>query len=751
MRKKILLWVVAVMLFILILAMMFSPAIIRYAINNYSKEVTGRQITVQDVDFNLFNGVCSIEGLNIKEADDHTDFVDIQLFMVNTDLPSIISGNYSISELRIDAPSVRIVQNGERFNFDDLLERFSIESTAPKVEETSESFFEVKGISIDHGRLYYTSALVPKPLEVDSLHLEVPLFSSEDPRIEAMLKLFLGWGGSIAADIDLDLNKKDYQTTIRSAGMELSALKVYIDPYMDLSTFQGQLDSDLSIAGKFNNAMELSLTGTVGIRDVELTDPSDQLLAGLGYCQISIDSVNVKDEIYRLHSFALHRPHLHFELYEESDNFSRLLKLDSSSTVSEEAQNLGYDPDNPFSMLAHYTKEVVHSYKNGSYKVDSLELRDGSINFVDHSLIEPFRAKVDDLTFSAYGIDSRQEVFDLDASATLNEHGTLVAHVSMDPNQLKDLTCDLEINSVGMPVFGPYSIFYSALPILEGNSKYTNHTVIQDGQIKSENHIRIEQFTYGKKLKEVDPQLKLPLRLAVAILRDQHGNIDLEIPVRGDLNDPDYKIGKVVLQILRNVIVKCVSAPYTLIARSLNVDEEDLKTLHYQQLQVEVSEDQVKTVNTLAKVLEQKPDLRLQLVQSGDSTLEMTALAIAFVKAEFLGLDILPIQTTILVQIDSLADTDSLFIDYVDQRVGPERTDLPLAKKCQLLLPSGSLPPALQQLCTARNAALQNFLLEEKALTEDQILVRNIQAGDSLIATGSPKYQILFGVSNAER
>lgn len=744
-------WPLAIILILFVLVALFNPIIIRYAINNYSEEYTGRKITVQDVDVNLFNGKFIVEGLNIKEADDQTDFADVASIMVNLSLYKAISGFYEVTELHVQDPQIKVVQDGEHFNFDDLILRFTSEDEVLDTSTSEPVEYSLSNFLIENGTAHYSSDLVPEDLMVERLSLAVEQISSADPNIHALIKLFLGWGGEIASDIRLNMEQETYIMNIQSLGTQLGALKVYATPYMDLGTLDGQLNTDLDLKGSFNDPMDLALKGAIDFVDFEVYDPREEKLAGIGLCSIKIDSVNIKNEVYDLDHFAVHSPFVHYEVHEDGDNFTKLMKMDSNTVQSPEVQELGYDPSNPFSMLTHYSKGVIEDYKNGSYKVDSLELTAGEIKFRDYTLVEPFGSDITELKLTAYDINSSEQLFEVNTSAVLNENGSIVAQIQMDPNALSNMTIDCEINSVGMPVFGPYSIFYTALPILDGHSKYVSHTVILDNKIKSENHIRIEQFQYGNKMKEVDAEFKLPLKLAVALLRDKDGNIDLKLPVEGDLNDPEYRIGRVVLQILKNIIVKCVSAPYSLIANSINADEEDLRNVHFGYLETSISNKQKKALNTVAQVLEQKPELHIDLIQSGDMEMEEQRYALHFAKAMYL-------DNTTSIQFDAsneqhiaLADSveqnDSLFVAYLNQQVGLAYADLPTQRKCEKLVGQEKMHESVKAIWAKRNAKLLDYLLNEKDLAPSAFSVRSILPQDTIVANGMPKFQMVYSVN----
>lgn len=102
----------------------------------------------------------------------------------------------------------------------------------------------------------------------------------------------------------------------------------------------------------------------------------------------------------------------------------------------------------------------------------------------------------------------------------------------------------------------------------------------------------------------------VPVRLAVSLLKDVHGDIKLDVPVEGDLNDPEYKIGKVIWQIVENILIKAVTAPFNLLAGLFSSNEEDMKEIPFNYLQPAPAQQQLKQLDMVAQVLENKKNCK---------------------------------------------------------------------------------------------------------------------------------------------
>ena len=130
-----------------------------------------------------------------------------------------------------------------------------------------------------------------------------------------------------------------------------------------------------------------------------------------------------------------------------------------------------------------------------------------------------------------------------------------------------DLFVDLKVSlkDFELPPTSSYAAKYAGYGISKGKLSLALDYRIADGKLDAKNRLVVEQFTFGDKVNSPDAT-NLPVRLAVAILKDRHGVIDIDLPIAGSLDSPDFKIGRAVLKVLGNLIVKAATAPFSMIA-----------------------------------------------------------------------------------------------------------------------------------------------------------------------------------------
>jgi hypothetical protein len=155
---------------------------------------------------------------------------------------------------------------------------------------------------------------------------------------------------------------------------------------------------------------------------------------------------------------------------------------------------------------------------------------------------------------------------------------------------------------------------------------YKGNTVIAGRQLSSQNKLIIRNAELGKRSGGI---INLPLRLAVYLLKDINGDIILDIPLTGDLNDPRTKIGRLVWQTLKNLVVKVVASPFIALGQMMGVDPAEVKGLEYDYTDSTLTDKHLKRIRLFTEIEKKKPDMNIVLIHLNDASLEKQEIALA--------------------------------------------------------------------------------------------------------------------------
>ena len=166
---------------------------------------------------------------------------------------------------------------------------------------------------------------------------------------------------------------------------------------------------------------------------------------------------------------------------------------------------------------------------------------------------------------------------------------------------------------VELTTLTPYSGKFAGYRIRKGRLNLDLHYLITKGQLKAENKVVVEQLQLGEKVDSPDA-VSLPLKLAIALLKDVDGKISIELPVTGDLNNPQFSVMPIVWQTLRNLIVKAAAAPFKMIGGLVSGGgSEDLGSVSFAPGSSDLSKDAEGALNKLSSALKERPALRLEI------------------------------------------------------------------------------------------------------------------------------------------
>lgn len=250
-------------------------------------------------------------------------------------------------------------------------------------------------------------------------------------------------------------------------------------------------------------------------------------------------------------------------------------------------------------------------------RVDAITLQDGNIRFTDNFVKPNYTANLTAIGGSIGTISTaaNQPPADVtlrgsvDSTAPVDIHGKVNP---LAPTAFVDLTA--KADGVELTNLTPYSAKYAGYPITKGKLTMDLHYLLDQGKLTADNHIFIDQLTFGDRVESKDAT-NLPVRLAVALLKNSRGEIDVRVPVSGSLDDPQFSIGGVILRAFVNLIARAVTAPFSLLASAFGGSGgEELGYIEFDPGTSNISQASVAKLDKLATALKDRPALKVDIV-----------------------------------------------------------------------------------------------------------------------------------------
>ena len=246
--------------------------------------------------------------------------------------------------------------------------------------------------------------------------------------------------------------------------------------------------------------------------------------------------------------------------------------------------------------------------------IGAFQLVRGRASFVDRSVTPTAVVNITGADARVTSLSSDPRVRST-VDVKLEMEGASPVRIAGTLNPLQnDAYTDVTVTSQGVDLspLGPYAGKYLGYGIQKGKLDLDLHYKVENRTLASTNLVKMNQFTLGDETKSPDAT-KLPVRLALALLRDPNGVILLDLPVEGKLDDPEFRIGKVVIRTLVNIVTKLVTSPFSALAALAGGDNADLSLVDFAPGTSELLPDSQQRFTMLAKSLGQRPALGLEL------------------------------------------------------------------------------------------------------------------------------------------
>lgn len=493
--------------------------------------------------------------------------------------------------------------------------------------------FSIAGASINGGRINFTDGTLPAALThvVDAIKVNVDRIELDGSRpLTATTNATLASGGVLQAKLKFDSQSFAGEADIALERVTLAALSPYLNRNTRLKLGKGEaaIAGRMKFSGAANAAESLRFEGNAAVRDLALMDETT-LAPFAEWAELSSTDITVVvrplgTEVL-LADLLLDQPRGKLIIAQDGTvNLTQIGKVDASAPQS--ALTVPPAPSAPL---------PVDTEKKVRVKVDRLQVTGGNIEFADLSLRPQFGVRVSDLAGVIVGLStepsSRAEV---SMEGKVDEFGLARLSGNLSPLGAAEYT-DLKatFRNLEMKNLTPYSGKFAGRTIESGKLSLDLEYKINQRKLRGENQIIIDNLTLGERVDSKDAT-SLPLDLALALLRDSKGVIDLGLPVQGSLDDPQFNYGSLIWKAIVNVLTKIVTAPFRALGALLGGSGEEFEAVIFEPGEARLLPPEREKLGKLAKALEQRPQLKLAVEGRFDRALDREALADNIVKLE---------------------------------------------------------------------------------------------------------------------
>lgn len=430
------------------------------------------------------------------------------------------------------------------------------------------------------------------------------------------------------------------QTVQGKAAIEqlvLSQFQQYVSPNANVTLEDGLFNLNVEFDGAFKNAANkenidsLNVKASTSINNLSVLDDASSPL--LQWQSLNVDNIEFDHASNQLSVDNIHlqAPFARLIIDEaKQTNVSKLIVASSDKSAnSESASETGSATTSKASNAnVHASTTAEPSQANElAIAVNTISIENGKAYFADHSLTPKFASAIESLNGKVLGIDSRStSPANVDITGKIDNYAPVKLAGTIHPFKDDiDLDLDFSVKGAELTSVNPYSGTYMGYYIDKGLLSLAVQYKLNGKALEGKNRVVIDQLTLGKKSNS-EQALSLPLGLAIALLEDRNGVIDLGLDVSGDIDSPDFSFGSIILNAIGNIITKAVTAPFSLLANLVGSDDE-LDNVEFGFGEHSLNADAQEKLNTLAKALKKRPGLRVNIEGTVNAMSDASALA----------------------------------------------------------------------------------------------------------------------------
>ena len=598
---------------------------------------------------------------------------------------------------------------------------------------------EVQAVEVERSQVEFEDRTLATPaqlmienLQVSAKDLHVPLSGS----IPVTAGFTLNRQGTFEGRGSVQLDPLQASLSLKLAHIGLRPFQPYLDRTMQVDIMDGEveLDGEVTYRSRSESEPMLHYAGQAGVNNLHVADRmSGKEFLGwtaLGLQKVALDVSPTKVKIGEI---ALRDPAV--RLVTEKDgslNLSNLMR--KTEPQAAEATPPPAARESPGKKTAPTPVDI-----------DVVRLSKLSATFIDESIDPVVATGITDLSGTIKGLSSKQVA---KAQVALAGEVDEVAPIKIQ-GQINPLSEDAYTHltflfqGVDLTAVSPYAGKYVGYPITKGKLSLDLMYQVSKKQLVGENKVLVDQLTFGEKTDSPDAT-SLPVRLAVGLLKDRRGRIDIDLPVRGDLNEPDFRYGRVVLNALVNLITKVATSPFSALGGLVGGGGEDLQFIEFTAGSEDLREAEQRKIDSIANALQERPALRVDVIGTADPVSDRDALAMQKISAD-VQRRFTQGGTKNLQAVLSPSHEFELLSDLYAEKLGKQpmkKEELPGGKSVERVLTADELRqqlvPAmgveeseLRLLAQGRAKAIRERLIEQGGLPEDRVFLVEVELAQS--------------------
>ncbi len=679
-----------------------------------------------------------VEDFIVKQRDTQSDLLSFQSFNVSGIDLDTQTKNIEIHKILLDQLDVAIIKGKDTtLNVENLIvakAKEAAQSTQKQQKMEPEQGYTIflQQFALSESGIQFTDKTLLPPLthKIEKFTINAyDINSSSNTWLRYDTRLRINGDGIITSKGKVRHTPLKYKGELNLQHLSLKALS----PYVEKMAYVNVADGYLNMKNKIEympsqHKPDLLVNGSMNIQELFLNDTRDNTSL-LSFSNLALTPFTLElfpNKLF-INEVDLDSFYVNAIVYKDKQlNFASLMK--QAKTTQEAKKDV--EEEQP--------KEVFPA------KIMKLNVHNGSAQFADLSLPLTFKTNIHDLNGAVYAISTiAGETSYVEIDGVVDQYGSTKLKGSLNASNPKEYT-DINFNfkNLALNSFSGYSASFAGYKIDEGKLYLDLGYKILDSELLGENSIIIKNIKLGDEIED-ENITKLPLGFVIALLEDSEGVIDIDMPVKGNVDEPDFKYGALVWKTLGNLVVKAVSSPFRFLASMMGMDGADLEYAEFEPGDKTILPPEREKLDSIAKMLLKRPKIALGVGGRYDTLSDTKALQKEKLMKKVLALsgakDAKNYQSAMSVALlekiyyDAKQDDKPLTIQkelsqkYKDETLQRAYKSA-LMKECTKIQPISK--EELEGLAQQRSQAIQSYLINAKNIEPTRIKLLEVGVSD---------------------
>ncbi|WP_149719815.1 DUF748 domain-containing protein [Campylobacter concisus] len=470
------------------------------------------------------------------------------------------------------------------------------ENTSASKSKESEFKFDIKNINVNNANIALTHLFEGEKIahKFDNLFVKIANLSSDFSKpFDAKVDM------KSSQKLNLDLTSKikleplDIAAKIKIEDKNLPKYFAYAKPFLEADLSSGEMSANAEL----HYAKDIKADAKLSVKDIRLDDKNKEKL--IAFKSLEADKISLFKDNLEITGVALNSPFIKAHLSKEREfNLSKIVKEDKSKAQSEQKTE---------------SKKVTSKKDDElNFSIKNFSLNNGEVDFSDASLFMPFATKISNLNGKLTDIDKKRPSSG-EFKGTVGKNGFSQITAKLFPFELKQNTnIKLDFKDIDLIDITPYSGQFLGYKIKKGKLNLNLNYSVVDSKLNGSNLINFDTLTLGEKVDSKDA-VNLPLSLAISILSDQNNQINIDLPVEGNLDDPDFKYGGVIWAAVKKLFADITLAPFRFLGNALGLGGKDLSSIDFLAGSSELISSEAPKIADFIKLTTAKPMMKLSI------------------------------------------------------------------------------------------------------------------------------------------